>query len=304
MSRLALAVLGCALAACGGGLTMRVTSTELATSDGLACRAHVAWIHEPVRDVFLVLNGTGTGSNAFVPETLREVLHTRAAAMVTIDKPGIRAPFGHPASATVDGDALARHTQGTLVECAEQALRLAPARGAAPARWHLRGHSEGATVSLFLMERLLADGARAAEVATLVLSGLALEPFDEIVRRQLADKPRWRQAVETCDWAVMREAMGVSCAYIADAGRRPSGAARFERLAAAGAKVKIRVVQGELDEHTPARFVRGLEAWNATQGHLDLIVDYHAGGHRGTPEARRALTALLLRLASPVEGAP
>jgi hypothetical protein len=89
-------------------------------------------------------------------------------------------------------------------------MRLAPApKGSAP-RWHLGGHSEGASVVLFLLDKLLTErAADAADVKTLVLSGLPLEPFGEIVRHQLADKPDLARAVADCSWPVMRERMGV-----------------------------------------------------------------------------------------------
>jgi hypothetical protein len=90
--------------------------------------------------------------------------------------------------------------------------------------------------------------------------------------------------------------LGISCAYLRDAASRPSGRAMFERLAARTPRLAlhVRVLQGERDENTPARFVHELEAWNAEAGHLDLSVRYYDGDHRGTPEARRFMTELLL----------
>jgi hypothetical protein len=141
----------------------------------------------------------------------------------------------------------------------------------------------------------LSKASEAERVKTLVLSGLPLEPADEIVRRQLADKPRLARAVQDCDWKVMRE-IGVSCAYIVDAGKRPSGFDMFHRIASASSRVQIRVFQGNDDANVPASFVRQLQAWNAEQGHLDLTVRYYEGAHTGTPKAQQELSDLLLTL--------
>jgi pimeloyl-ACP methyl ester carboxylesterase len=270
-----------------------IRTADLPAKDGLACLAYIVWDHEPITDVFLSMGGTGTGTSAFVPDTFREALETRSAALITFDKPGVSASFGDRGSARIEDEPLKRHTQGTLVDCAEQAIRLSPAPWASTARWHLRGHSEGASIALYLMDRLLAERAPEAErVKTLILSGLPLEPSDEIARRQLADKPELARAVRECDWNVMRE-MGVSCGYLLDASKRPSGFDLFHRLASTSTKVKIRVFQGNDDANAPARFVRQLETWNAAQGHLDLAVRYYEGAHTGTPQARQELSDYL-----------
>jgi pimeloyl-ACP methyl ester carboxylesterase len=273
-----------------------VTTTELSPKDGLTCRAYVVWNNEPVTDYFLSMGGTGTGTSAFVPESFREVLATRAAAFVTFDKPGVTGTFGDPSTTRIDDAPFKRHTQGTLLDCAEQAMHLS-ARSGSETRWHLRGHSEGAQIALALVDRLLTERPADAErVKTLVLSGLSLEPFGDILRRQLADKPRLARAVDECDWNIMRQAMGLSCDYVQDAGNQPSGFDLFRRLAATSSKVPIRVFQGNRDVNTPADFVRQLEAWNAADGHLDLTVRYYDGAHAGTPEAQKEVSELLVKL--------
>ena len=51
--------------ACGGARYEHLVERELAASDELTCPGYLAWNREPVRDVFLVINGSGTLSNAF-----------------------------------------------------------------------------------------------------------------------------------------------------------------------------------------------------------------------------------------------
>jgi pimeloyl-ACP methyl ester carboxylesterase len=293
VSALVLSWAGCA----ASGTFSQLVESDLPASDGLSCRAYLVWNREPVTDVFLWMGGTGTGTSAFVPDVARELVRSRSAAFITFDKPGVSAAFGDPASVRIDDAPFARHTQGTLLECAAGALELARATLGADLRWHLRGHSEGALIALDLLDRLLADQPAAAErVRTLILSGLPLEPMAEIVRRQLADLPELARAVEDCDWPTMRDRMGVSCAYLADARARPSGREMFARLARRSPGVAIRVFQGDADAHTPARFVRELQAWNAATGHLDLQVRYYGGAHAGSPAARQEMIELLLGL--------
>jgi len=134
-----------------------------------------------------------------------------------------------------------------------------------------------------------------------VLSGLALEPFGDILARQLASLPdgeEMQEAVAACDWAVLSERLGISCAYIDDASLRPSGAAMFESLATRAAPARFYVFQGTQDWHTPVEPVRALEAWNNAQGHLDITFHYYEGVHTGTAEARDELAQLLTKLVS------
>jgi alpha-beta hydrolase superfamily lysophospholipase len=288
-------VIAAAIAA-GCGHAPAPPATLLRAPDGLACRAYVVAGREPVTDVFLSMGGTGTGTSAFVPDALRDVLATRSAALVTFDKPGVTATFGDPASAQIDDGPFQQHTEGSLLACAHEALALSRARFGSGVRWHLRGHSEGALLALFLYDDLLAEGPEAAApVKTLILSGLPLEPFAELVRRQLADKPRLATGIARCDWSVMR-GLGVSCVYLRDAERRPSGRTMFERLAARSAPARIVVFAGRADVNTPARFVHELEAWNTEQGHLPLEIHDYAGEHRGSTEARHAMSDLLRAL--------
>jgi hypothetical protein len=226
------------------------------------------------------------------------MVRSRTAAFVTFDKPGVHATFGEPSSVHIDDAPFAAHTQGTLIDCAEEALLFSLSRFGPAVGWHLRGHSEGATIELFLLDRLIARRPKDARRAhTLILSGLPLEPFAENLDRQLADKPELRQAVDECDWAVMRDQLGVSCGYLKDAASRPSGSTTFARLARARSPASFRVFQGNSDVNTPASFTHQLEEWNGATGHLDLVVRYYDGGHSGTPEVRQKIADLLLSLA-------
>ena len=257
--------------ACGGARP-HAAELDVRADDGLSCHVYIV-ADAPVAHVVLWMGGTGTGSTAFVPDELR-LPHT---AVVTYDKPGVHAPFGDPAAVRIDDDPFRRHTQGTLIACARRALAEAHARfGAVPVV--LRGHSEGALIALTLAPEVVPRA--------VVVSGVPLEPFADLLRRQLATRPALARAIDACDWSVMRR-VGVSCAYLTDAAMRSSGRELFARLPVG---LEVDVFAGDADDLTPAGFLAGV----TTQA--DVHVHAYAGGHGGSPEAKRALAALMQEL--------
>jgi pimeloyl-ACP methyl ester carboxylesterase len=291
--------------ALGAGCAPRyqnVVERPLPSRDDLTCPGYLVWNGAPVRDVFLVVNGSGIGSSAFVHPTFKTLIATGPVAYATFDKPGIRAPFDDPAAVRRDDATLARYTLGHGVACASEALRWAHERFGPAVRLHLRGHSEGSLIALYTYEALLdRDPALASRIETLVLSGLALEPFADILEHQLASMPeggRVRQELASCNWPALEKRLGVSCAYIEDATRRPSGRAMFERLAARSAAARFYIFHGTSDWNTPVAPVRAVEAWNASTGHLRMAFHYYEGGHAGSDEARAEVARLLESLAS------
>ncbi len=255
--------------------------------------------------MFLWLNGTGVYSSAFVHPSVEQALDANPAAYLTLDKPGVRAPFGDPAKLTVNDVELQRYTQGDILACARQAMSWSEQQFGQAVRFHLRGHSEGTLVALFLYEKLLSEEpALAARVSSLVLSGLGLEPFEALIQRQLKGMPAKqssviRGALQKCDWSVLRNRF-VSCDYLEDAYARPSGRSVFESLASRSAPARFFVFQASQDFHTPVQYVHELEAWNARDGHLDMKFRYYEGAHVGAPsEVQRELSELLVQLTAP-----
>lgn len=281
-----------------------VAERPLSSDGGLTCPGYLAWNHEPVRDVFVVINGSGNLSNAFVHPSFEEILGARRVAYATFDKPGIRAPFGDPAAARRDDSSFARYTLGHGVSCAIEALRWARERFGPSMRLHVIGHSEGTLVALYAYEAVLdADPALAAQLRTFVLSGLALEPVAEIFARQLAELrggERIRAAFASCDQGVINSSpfAGTSCAYLEDAAGRPSGRAMFERLVTRATPARFHIIQGVDDRNTPVRHVRDLETWNAGDRQLPITFHYVEGGHTGNAAVRGVVTRLLRDIAS------
>jgi hypothetical protein len=293
--------------ACGAHYE-HLVERQLPAPDELSCGAFLAWNHEPVRDAFLIINGSGTLSNAFVHPSFQDLLDTRRVAYSTYDKPGIRAPFADPAALHRDDALLQRYTLGHGVACATGALGWAREQLGPSVRLHVRGHSEGTLVALYAYDALLDSAPElAAGIASFVLSGLALEPFEDILARQLTwlpDAARLRQALAACDWTVLGPSLGVSCAYIDDAKGRPSGRAMFERLAARarGASgdwkpgARFHIFHGTNDKNTPVAPVRELERWNGAEGHLPIEFHYYEGAHAGNDAGRAAVAKVLAQL--------
>lgn len=269
----------------------------LQSMGGLKCPGYLVWNREPVRDVFLIVNGSGTLSNAFVHPTFKGVIDTGRAAYLTYDKPGIRAPFGDPAAVRRDYAMFEQYTLGHGVACATTALHWARERFGPSIRLHVRGHSEGTLVALYAYDALLeSDQETARAIDTIILSGLALEPFAAILERQLGvlpDGPRLRAAIASCNWPLLRKRLGISCAYVEDATQRQSGRAMFQRLAARAPAARFHVFNGTEDWHTPVGPVRALEEWNVSSGHLPITFHYYRGGHEGSEAARAELTRVL-----------
>lgn len=300
-----LAVFGLTFVAACAPHYRHVVERSLRSTGGLECTGYLVWNQEPVRDVFLVISGSGTLSNAFVHPSFEEILGTHRVAYATYDKPGIRAPFGDPAAVQRDYSILGRYTLGHGKACAIEELRWAREQFGASVRLHLVGHSEGTLVALYAYEALLDDEPElAAQIMTIVLSGLALEPIADIFTRQLAELrggDHIRTAFVSCDQSVINNSpfAGTSCAYLDDAASRPSGRAMFERLATrAPTAARFHIVQGESDLNTPVTHVRALEEWNLSTGHLPVTFHYVEGGHTNNPAARAEIARLLGALVS------
>lgn len=297
---LSIRVAALAVLLCGAACVPRyhLDRRELTASDGLSCEGYVASKAENTSDVFIVINGSGSASNAFVHPSFESLLSSRPIAYVTWDKPGVHATFGDPARVRRDG-ALERYTLGHGVACAKQALHWARERFGETAWIHLRGHSEGAWIALKVYDELLTnEPALAGAIASLVLSGVPLEPFDVILERQFASIPGLTDAYQRCDWAALERKTGASCAWVADAKQRPSGRVLFERLAERGARAGLHVFHGTEDWNTPVAPVRALEAWASADGRLAMLFHFYAGGHSGNDEAKARLQEVLRALLS------
>jgi pimeloyl-ACP methyl ester carboxylesterase len=269
----------------------------------MICPGYLGWNSARVQHVVLQMNGTGLYSSAFVHPSAEAALDRNPVAYATFDKPGIRAPFQDPANVSVNSGELARYTQGHMLECAHQAMTWSRQQFGPAVQFHLRGHSEGTLIALFLYEKLLREEpALAAKVSSLVLSGLGLEPFDELMERQLRGIPAKqgaaiRAAIQSCDWGALQNQLAISCKYLEDAYARPSGRSVFESLALRSPAASFFVFQGNQDLQTPARYVHELEAWNQQRGHLALTFRYYEGAHVGAPpEIQHELSDLLVKL--------
>lgn len=293
------------MGACGHTTTQADVETRtLSSTDGRTCRGYFTW-HGPVDHVVFAMNGTGTKSNAFLPPALEGIVPERAVLFATLDRPGITATFGAPENASTDQALLEGVTQTQLLACAKNAVHWIAERFGSTLHIHLRGHSEGALLSLMLYRDLLTrEPALAARIETLILTGTPLEPFRTIVESQLAvfdehDGGALRAAVSQCDWPSMRDKLGVSCAYLDDAYAQPSGRDLFQDLAEAHAPAQFYLFHGTQDWNARVEPVHALEDWVQTQP-LTVHFTYYEGGHNDPPPAtRQALIMLLNTLTQP-----
>ncbi len=284
-----------------------VESRDVASTGGLHCRAFFVHEREPIQHVVFVMNGTGTGSNAFVHPSVEDIVRARGVLYVTLDRPGIVAPFGDPAAAQINDAQLQSVTQEHMLTCAQSVIPLIEERTEPTAPIHLRGHSEGALIALYLYEDLLGkDPELAARFETLILSGTPLQEFREIIESQIDvisehDGGELGVAVEECDWPIMKKSMGVSCKYLEDAYARRTGAEVFHQLAARDAPAAFHLFHGLQDWNAPVAPVRELEEW-ASGGPLDVHFTYYEGGHSGGDQespARMEMRRLLSMITSP-----
>ena len=157
---LALSLLAVAAGGCARRSLNQVVQRDLRSRGDVGdvgCRGYLGWNGGDVQHVFLWMSGTGIYSSAFVHPSAERALTVNPAAYLTFDKPGIRAPFQDPAAMRVDDGEVQRYTQGHMLECARQAMAWADERFGPTTRFHLRGHSEGTLIALFLLDELLSQ---------------------------------------------------------------------------------------------------------------------------------------------------
>lgn len=280
-----------------------VETHTLTASGGQSCRGYFTW-SGPIEHVVLVMNGTGTRSNAFLPAAFEDMVRDRPVLYATLDRPGISASFGAPDAATKDDARLEASTQTQLLACASEAIHWISERFGPALHIHLRGHSEGALISLALYRQLSAqEPLLATQIATLVLTGTPLEAFRTVIASQLDvidqhDGGELRAAVSRCDWPTMRDRLAVSCAYLEDAYAQPSGRELFESLAGIQAHAQFYLFHGTQDWNANVDRVRELESWAHTQP-LALHIKYYEGGHNDPPEStRQEVSSLVISLTS------
>lgn len=291
--------------ACGHApMGANVETHTLASINGQSCRGYFTW-NGPVDHVVFVMNGTGSRSNAFMPEAFEDMVRERAVLYATLDRPGITATFGSPDAVIVDDRALESATQTQLLTCAYEALQWISQRFGPALHVHLRGHSEGALLSLLLYQKLtVQEPVRATRIDSLILTGVPLDPFRTVIASQLDvidqhDRGVLRAAVSSCNWPTMRDRLAVSCAYLEDAYAQPSGRELFEKLAKRAAHAQFYLFHGTQDWNANVDRVRELESWAHTQP-LALHFRYYEGGHNDPPErTRREVSSLVISLTNP-----
>ena len=159
----------------------------VASDSGAQCTAHLSV--DPGAEeaaLVLVMAGTGVYSSADLGDWLDEAVGVGQVAVLTIDKPGVLG-VDDSGEVRLDAATFATYQPQDLVDCADQALGWASEQNGVDGDHRiLFGHSEGALVSVALLERWRPwnlDG-----VAGVVLSGTPLFGIGEVLVHQTGAK--------------------------------------------------------------------------------------------------------------------
>ena len=279
----------------------RIESFPVATKGRLACTAYLHFPDGPLPGPFpLLLDQDGTGlyttSIPFGAKTPDDpgapgyLLRSAKAAVLTIDKPGIRPAPDTAAGFQIDHAIYDRHTQRDLVACVLGALRRVAERADVKADgWILSGHSEGAQVVVRAYRALIEKDAEFAKRVHLVsLSGLPMEPWREMIGRQLENRPKARvkfwQAYARRDDAALFRLGPVGSEYWRDVFSTTPLVTDLRDLAKREVKAGFAIFQGTRDKKVSSASVTKFEEWNrrsasAGKPALKLSAHYYPAGH-------------------------
>lgn len=279
----------------------RIESFPVGTKGRLACTAYLHFPDGPFTGPYPLLldqDGTGLYTTAIPfgaktpddPGAPGYLLRAAKAAVLTIDKPGIRPAPDTTAGFQIDHAIYDRHTQRDLVACVLVALRkVAERTDVKPDGWILSGHSEGAQVVVRAYRSLIEKEAEFAKRIHLVsLSGLPMEPWREMIGRQLENRPEarakfWAAYARRDDAALFR--LGpVGSEYWRDVFSTTPLVTDLRDLARREVKAGFAIFQGTHDKKVSPTSVTKFEEWNrrsASEGKpaLRLSARYYPAGH-------------------------
>jgi pimeloyl-ACP methyl ester carboxylesterase len=191
------------------------------------------------------------------------------------------------------------YVQDDLVQCSVEALQWVTERygGSAGAQPYvlLSGHSEGAQVSLRLLNRLAqSHDALAARVRGLFLSGLPMTDWKRMLGAQLSehDRQTFFTAFQRKDDHVLRTFGNLSAHYLQSVFAQETLDATLEQLAERGTDARFFIYQGLYDHHTPPGPIMDFVARNRSrmaqhQRALSLRSRFYPAGHSLNAQALR-----------------
>lgn len=283
-----------------------IIASSVNAEDGLKCQAYLFKSTTPTNALVLEMQGTGIYSNKKESPALATYIKRGKVDRLVFDKPGI---FLRKSIDTdnpdIDEAIFQMHTQNTLLDCAEKALSWAQsyAKNKKYRRIYLRGHSEGAQLSIALYKRLQAKPELANAIKQLWLTGLPLEQWKTLVTRQLEllgkeKRDQYWKAINECDWKFLRENGETPCGYLKAAFEQPSTREDLVKLRESKAKASIQVFQGLSDVNAKTDDVFSFDKENQAlidenKPALNFQVRYYAADHGMNDTSKADLIRLI-----------
>jgi len=263
---------------------------------GLGNKQCTAYFHymgaSMVWPVLLSLRGTGIYSTAAVARldgAERRLYEEGRITVLTLDKPGIEPDALVPTALRVDDTKYNDYVQDDLVQCSRNAMTWAMRRVTPGAHPYLlfSGHSEGAQITVRLLEMLTANGdPLAPQVKALFLSGLPMVDWRSMLKAQLNqnDRRTFFTAFQRQDDHVLRSFGNLSFHYLKAVFAQEPLARTLDRLRDEGTSARFFVYHGLYDRNTPPAAVMTFAADNRArrarhEKALNLSARYYPSGH-------------------------
>ncbi len=270
----------------------KIIESSVKAEDGLECQTYLFKSSTPASALLLEMQDTGIYSNKKESPALVQYIKQGKVDRLVFDKPGISLRKSTDTdNPDLDEVTFQKHTQKTLIDCAEKALSWAQyyAKNKKYKRIYFRGHSEGAQLSIALYNRLQSKPELANIVQQLWLTGLPLEPWKTLVTRQLEQlgkekRDQYWKAINDCDWTFLRVNGETPCGYLKNAFEQASTREELVKLREAKVKASIQVFQGlnDVNAKTDDVFLFDKENQNfINEGKpaLDFQARYYAADH-------------------------
>ena len=241
------------------------------------------------KNLVLQMNGTGIYSNAnkgVIGLEFKSLLEKGKLAVVVFEKPGLRAdPISLDGGAIMDYEVFSRHTPTSLKNCGEAALLWASDLLKSQ-NIFMRGHSEGASVSIDIASELVAKKSPLLKsLKSLYLSGTPMN-WKETMEFQLsaAKNTQYWKAIELCDNKFLLSNGGVPCAYFKESFASITTEKILSNLRLKSPEFKFNIYHGIFDQNTPFEAVLEFDKENekrrrTKQSFLNWEGRYYTAGH-------------------------
>ncbi len=243
------------------------------------------------KNLVLQMRGSGIYSNAnrkAIRSELNSLVDQGKIAVVVFEKPGLRAdPISLDRGAIMDFEIYSSLTPKVLMNCGEASLIWASDLLKSQ-NIFIRGHSEGASVSIDIASELVAKKSTLLKsLKSLFLSGIPMNFKDGLevqFKTGLIDKTKFWKAIETCDNKYLLGGVEVPCGYIKEIFSSITTQKVLSNLSLKSPTFKFNIYHGNFDINTPVDLVLNFEKENEKrsnkgQSFLNWEGRYYAADH-------------------------